>query len=338
MQEFIIDQQSDGKHLVRVILARFPALSPGQVHQALRRKDVRQNGLRCKTDGPVSAGDRIAVYLPDDVLYGNRPASRQSPEIPPYLIVYEDPMILIINKAPGITVHQAGDSHEQGPFLIDLLRSDLQDDNLTLCHRLDRQTGGLLIVARRAAALEAVRELMQKNLLVKRYRCLVRGVPVQGDPVKTSDGKSFIEVTAWLEKDARHSDVYIHDLKQPGDLPIITRYRVLRVISPDTPEQEDTAELEVELVTGRTHQIRAHMAHLGHPLLGDGKYGRNSYNKLFCGSGGPLRRQQLYATELRFSQQITGPLACLAGKVIAIDPEFEWPKAPCGRMKGTFGA
>lgn len=327
MQEFIVDQQSDGKHLVRVILARFPALSPGQVHQALRRKDIRQNSLRCKVDGPVSAGDRIAVYLTDDVLSGNRPASRQSAEKPPYQIVYEDPMILIINKTPGITVHQAGGRHEQGPFLIDLLRSDMQDENLNLCHRLDRQTGGLLIVARRAAALASVRELIQKDLLVKRYRCLVRGVPAKGEPVKTADGTIFLEVTAWLEKDAQHSDVYIHDLKQTGDLPIITRYRVLRVISPENPAQEDTAELEVELVTGRTHQIRAHMAHLGHPLLGDGKYGRNSYNKLFCNSDGPLRRQQLYATELRFSPQIKGALAYLAGKVFTINPEFDWPRA-----------
>jgi 23S rRNA pseudouridine955/2504/2580 synthase len=136
-----------------------------------------------------------------------------------------------------------------------------------------------------------------------------------------------MEVTGWLEKDARHSDVYIHDLKQPGDLPIITRYRVLRVISPESPAQEDTAELEVELITGRTHQIRAHFAHLGHPLLGDGKYGRNSYNRLFQGTDGPLRRQQLHATELRFSPQIKGPLAYLAGKAITIDPDFDWPKA-----------
>jgi len=327
MQEFVVDNQSDGKHLVRVILARFPALSPGQVHQALRRKDIRQNGIRCKADGPVSAGDRIAVYLPDEILTDHRPISHRSAEIPPYRIVYEDPMILIINKSPGVTVHKAGSSHEQGPFLIDLLRSDLHDENLTLCHRLDRQTGGLLIVARRAAAFEAVRELMQKDLLVKRYRCLVRGVPAQGEPVQTADDILFLEVTAWLEKDARQSNVYVHDLKQPGDLPIITRYRVLRIIAPESPAQEETAELEVELVTGRTHQIRAHLAHLGHPLLGDGKYGRNSYNKLFRGPDGPLRRQQLYAAELRFSPQIKGALAYLAGKTIKIDPTFDWPKA-----------
>ncbi len=79
MQEFIVDQQSEGKHLVRVILARFPALSPGQVHQALRRKDIRRNGLRCKVDSPVAAGDRIAVYLPDEALTGQAPACRKSP-------------------------------------------------------------------------------------------------------------------------------------------------------------------------------------------------------------------------------------------------------------------
>ena len=323
MQEFTADSSADGKSLVRVILARFPSLSNGQVQQALRRKDVRQNGIRCKVDGPVAAGDRIAVYLPDELLNADGRHNRLATEKPPYEIIYQDPMIIIVNKRPGITVHQAGSGREQGPFLIDLLRSDFQDEKLTLCHRLDRQTGGLLLIARRSAALKAVQELMQDGLLVKRYRCLVRGIPSQGTPISSHDGKAFLEVTGWLEKDSQHSDVYIHEEKQPGDLPIITRYRVLQVLPAAGPEQEDTAELEVELVTGRTHQIRAHFAHLGHPLLGDGKYGRNSYNKLFRGSNGPLHRQQLFATELHFSLQCKGPLAYLAGRTFTIEPDYD---------------
>lgn len=323
MQEFIVDSQYDGKNLVRVILAKYPALMPGQVHQALRRKDVRQNGLRRKSDGPVAAGDTIAVYLPDDVLSGDARPEKPVAAVPPYQVVYQDPMILIVNKLPGVTVHQADSSREQGPFLIDMLRRDFQDDQLELCHRLDRQTGGLLIIARRPSALQAVRELMQTGSLIKRYRCLVRGIPTPGLPVKAMDGEAFLEITGWLEKDAQHSDVYIHEIKQPGDLPIITRYRVLRVIPASIPEQDDTAELEVELVTGRTHQIRAHFAHLGHPLLGDGKYGRNSYNKLFRGAGGPLRRQQLFSTSLHFVAQTQGPLAYLAGRTFRIEPAYD---------------
>ena len=324
MQQFTVDEKSDGKSLIRVILAHFPGLTAGQVYQALRRKDIRQNGQRRKDDGPVAVGDVIAVYLPDDVLSGVTGQDSARPAVAvPYQIIYEDPLLLIVSKQPGITVHNAGGEKEQGPFLIDLLRANLQEPGLTLCHRLDRQTGGLLIVARRPVALQAVQDLMRAGLLSKRYRCLVRGVPDRGQPVMVADGTPFLEITGWLEKDSAHSDVYIHDIKEPGDLSIITRYRVLRVFTAVGPDQDDIAELEVELVTGRTHQIRAHFAHYGYPLLGDGKYGRNSFNKFFRGPAGPLRRQQLYSTQLIFSPECKGPLAYLAGRTFAIEPEYD---------------
>ncbi len=322
MQEFTVDAGADGKNLVRVVLAHFPALAPGQIYQALRRKDVRVNGQRRNADGPVFVDDIIAVYLPDDVLAGT--ASRETGDPSQYYqIVHQDPLLLIVNKRPGVTVH-AAEGKGQGPFLIDLLRTHLGEPSLELCHRLDRQTGGLIMVARKAAALDAVTDLMQAGQIVKRYRCLVRGVPTQGEAVTAADGLPLLEITGWLEKVAAKSDVYIHDLKQPGDLPIITRYRVLRVFAGVGPEAEDVAELEVELVTGRTHQIRAHFAHIGHPLLGDGKYGRNSFNKHFRGVGGVLNRQQLYSTQLIILPESKGPLTYLAGRTFAIEPEFDW--------------
>ena len=329
MQEFTIDARYDGKNLVRVILSRFSALAPGQVHKALRQKDIRLNGLRCKDDVPVRAGDVVSVYLPDAALSSplNDTRSRGSAESA-YQVIYEDNMLLIVNKRPGITVHQAGGAgREHGPGLIDLLRARYEDERLQLCHRLDRQTGGLILVARNPEALKAVQAQMRQGKLLKRYQCLVRGVPEQGRMIQADDGTVFLEITAWLEKDSQHSDVYIHDDKQPGDLPIVTRYRVLRVFSEAGPDFEDVSELEVELVTGRTHQIRAHLAHLGHPLLGDGKYGRNAYNRHFKVNGGSLTRQQLFATRLIFPKDIKRPLAELAGRIFAIDADYEWPAA-----------
>lgn len=324
MQSFTADIGADGKSLVRVILSQYPKLTSGQVYQALRRKDVRVNGQRRNADGPVASGDEISVYLSDEVLAGEagRGAVRSAP--PAYTIVYQDPLILIVNKRPGITVHLAAGPKEQGTVLIDQIRADLQEPDIELCHRLDRQTGGLMVLARKPAALQAVRDLMQSDLLVKRYRCLVRGIPDQGNPVVCHDQTAMLELSGWLEKDSGRSDVYIHDQKESGDLPIITRYRVLRTFPQAGPDGEAVSELEVELVTGRTHQIRAHFAHIGHPLLGDGKYGRNSYNRFFRSASGALSRQQLYSTQLMFSPQSKGPLTYLAGRTFTIEPTYDW--------------
>lgn len=327
MQSFTADSSADGKSLVRVILSQYPKLTAGQVYQALRRKDVRVNGRRQNADGPVAAGDEIAVYLSDDVLAGEAGRGSVKSAPPAYSIVYQDPLILIVNKRPGITVHLAAGPKEQGTVLIDQIRADLQEPDIELCHRLDRQTGGLLVLARKPAALQAVRDLMQSDLIVKRYRCLVRSVPDQGIPVVCHDQTAMLELSGWLEKDSGRSDVFIHDQKESGDLPIITRYRILRIFSEAGPDGESVSELEVELVTGRTHQIRAHFAHIGHPLLGDGKYGRNSYNRFFRGTSGALSRQQLYSTQLMFSPQCKGPLTYLAGRTFTIEPEYDWAVA-----------
>lgn len=327
MQQFVVEENQDGKSLIRVVLAHYPSLAIGQVRQALRKRDVRINGRRTSNDEPLAAGDLIALYLPDDLILGTDKTAAAKNSKPLYEIVYQDPMIIIVNKRPGVTVHEIGNGKEQGPFLIDQMRLDLKEPGLELCHRLDRQTGGLLLVARKPAALQAVKSLMQDDLLTKRYRCLVKDVPTAGEPVIASDGSKFLELTAWLEKDAAHSDVYIHNIKQPGDLPIITRYNIINIHSSVGPCGEDIAELEVELVTGRTHQIRAHLAHIGHPLLGDGKYGRNSFNRHFRGQDGALRHQQLFATTLSFSSQCKGTLAYLAGRTFKIDPDYDWKKS-----------
>jgi len=334
MQSFVVDAGSAGKSLIRVILNHYPAINAGLVFKALRQKDIRINGKRQHSDMPVTSGDIIVLYIADELLSGNpselpNPQSvqddNQTAASPPYQIVYQDKLILIVSKRPGITVHSAADGKDHGPVLIDLLRRELQEPELELCHRLDRQTGGLIMLTGKPAILPVIRDLMQKGSIVKRYRCLVRGRPEQGRTVIVHDGRSMFELTAWLEKDAAHSDVYIHDQKQAGDLPVITRYRIIRVYPAAGPDQEDVSELEVELVTGRTHQIRAHLAHIGHPLLGDGKYGRNSYNRCFPGRHGYLAHQQLFATSLAFLSEIKGPLAYLAGRTFCIEPDYEWP-------------
>ncbi|HBP38238.1 MAG TPA: hypothetical protein DD640_05775 [Clostridiales bacterium] len=333
MQSFLADAGADGKSLVRVVLSHYPGLTAGRLYQALRRRDIRVNGRRQHQDCTIAAGDTITLFLNDEILAGSAavpagsfPATPDPSEF--YTIIYQDPLLVLVCKKPGISVQAAAGSggKPQEPTLLDRARQDLREPGLELCHRLDRQTGGLLLLSRRPAALAAVRELMQSGRIIKRYRCLTLGRPDQGQPVVCLDGCLRYELTAWLEKVAARSEVYIHDQKQSGDLPIVTRYRVIRVYPGAGPEGEEVAELEVELVSGRTHQIRAHLAHIGHPLLGDGKYGRNKLNRRIRGRSGPLRRQQLYATQLHFAAASQGLLAYLAGRVFTVEPDFDWPE------------
>ncbi|NLM76957.1 MAG: RluA family pseudouridine synthase [Ruminococcaceae bacterium] len=311
-----IREQEDGKHLVRLILRRYPQIRPAALHQALRKRDIKNNGHRLRTDGPVKAGDQIVIYLPQD----EAPAADTGPG---YTIVKAAHPVWIVSKEPGISVQAGSGQKADGVTLLDALRRDLQQD-IFLCHRLDRLTGGLIMVAAGEDNTRLVREQMRQGLVVKRYRCLVQGRPEEGQPVQAADGRMMLEITGWLEKQADTAQVYIHQTKQPGDQPIITRYCVERVLTHAGPDHGDVCELLVELVTGRTHQIRAHLAAIGHPLLGDGKYGRNVYNRHFQAGKGPIRHQELWATCLMFDPKCTGPLSCLAGQKIQIKPAYAW--------------
>lgn len=248
-----------------------------------------------------------------------------------YRVVHEDEQLIIVEKPAGISVHGDRGQDETGT-LIARLKDDYRSDNLKLCHRLDRNTGGLLMIARDTRTEEAVREAMEEHLIVKRYRCLVRGVPTAGVQVTTSDKSIFLEIKAYLEKDSAKSDVYIHDYRQRNDHPITTRYRVLRVFTHATADGEAISELEVELVSGRTHQIRAHFAHIGHPLLGDGKYGRNSFNRQFRGPNGLIVRQQLYAVSLLFSHKLKGILTGYAGRIFTVPPVYDLNPSTLGQQ------
>ncbi|NCA98379.1 MAG: RluA family pseudouridine synthase [Clostridia bacterium] len=327
--QIVITDQLVTKRVIPALTGSVPGLKSAQVYKALRRKDVRLNGRRIQADQAVFAGDILDVYLPEQAnpegQWGDSSEAVSSESKSAYHVVYQDDALLILNKMAGIVVHGTAKAQEDDEgTLIDKVRSDQKDPGLVLCHRLDRNTGGLIILARTRDIQNVVVELMQLGKIAKRYRCLVRGEPQAGQKIRTSDGLEFYQIEAFLEKQARQNEVYIHDEKRPGDVPVITRYRILHRFPGFGPEGETVCELEVELVTGRTHQIRAHLAHIGHPLLGDGKYGRNSYNRFFKGRQGPLNRQQLFACQLVFSPDIrAGRLARLAGKAFQVKPAYD---------------
>lgn len=322
MKSFVVTSDKAGKKVVRVAVSEFPAVTPAILQKALRHKDIRINGKRVGTDEIVSEGDHVELWIPDEAFRPTYETPTQDSGLDDYKIVFESDRLLLVNKRQGLAVHSGKGT--VGPTLIDIIRKDFRNPAIDLCHRIDMNTGGLVMLAKGKENLEHSIRLFHEDLITKRYRCLVKGVPDMGTPCICSDEVLMKEISAFLEKPG-HGNVFIHDIEGPEDLPIRTRYRVLSVIPGVGPDGDDVSELEVELVTGRTHQIRAQFAHLGHPILGDGNYGRNVYNHHFTApGGGKIRYQQLFATTLLFAKIPRDNLHYgLSGRKFSIIPMFD---------------
>jgi 23S rRNA pseudouridine955/2504/2580 synthase len=299
MRTVIAKEKHNGKKIDKVIRDFFPNLSSGMLFKALRKKDVKVNGVRVKEDYSVLEGDKIEIYIIDGFLLGKNDEG--------YSIVYEDNNIMVVNKAQGVPVHP--DRNQSEATLIDKLQN-IYGPDLTLCHRLDRNTSGLVILARNSATLDIMLEKIKERELHKYYTCIVSGIMARRQA----------ELVDYLEKNDKISRVFISDKKTSDSLEIITRYNVLKTLG-------NLSLLEVELVTGRTHQIRAHLSFYGHPIIGDGKYGRNSENKQYN-----AKYQLLCASRLTFDfKTASGHLSYLNGKTISVEPPFELEKLSAER-------
>lgn len=305
MREIIVDQKYDGKRIDRYLKEIFPRLPYGALQKAMRKKDIKVEGIRIKQDYTVHAGEKVEVYIPDDMLDGIQGVNASGSLNMGFTVVYEDDNILIVNKEQGIPVHP--DKEQDSGTLIDLAASYLEQkgeySKPSLCHRLDRNTGGLVILAKDSESLEIILDRMNAGEIRKYYRCLVKG----------KMERYSAELTAYLQKDEHKSRVFISDRKVPGSSEIITRYSQLNY-----DEERDISLLEIELITGKTHQIRAHLAFTGHPIIGDGKYGSNSINR-------PLgaKIQALWACKLVFNFREAGKLSYLKGRKFQVEPGFK---------------
>jgi 23S rRNA pseudouridine955/2504/2580 synthase len=304
MREIIVDKKYDGKRIDKYLKEIFPRLPYGALQKAMRKKDIKVGGIRVKQDYTVHSGETVEVYITDDILDGIQGANGSGSLNSGFTVVYEDDNILIVNKEQGIPVHP--DKDQDSGTLIDRAASYLEQkgeySRPSLCHRLDRNTGGLVILAKDPESLEIILGRMKAGDIRKYYKCLVKG----------KMDKYSAELTAYLQKDEHKSRVFISDKNVPGSSEIITRYTQL-----DYDPEKDISLLEIELITGKTHQIRAHLAFTGHPIIGDGKYGSNSINR-------PLgaKVQALWACKLVFNFKEAGKLSYLKGRRFQVEPGF----------------
>ena len=312
MQTITINKEASDKRIDKVLKETFTNMPQSAMYKAFRKKDIKVNGTRVKEDYIVKANDKVEIYIVDDILYG-APKEESVNFDKAFSIVYEDKNILIVNKKQGIPVHPDRDQTDN--TLIDIvqdylkLKGEYWDDSFapSLCHRLDRNTGGLIMIAKNDETLRSVLKKMSSGEIKKYYQCLVKG--------KVEKKEELLK--AYLEKDERKSRVFIKDVKTKHSVEILTKYRLLSLHYIESLD-ETISRLEVELVTGRTHQIRAHLAYIGYPIVGDGKYGSNSFNRSL-----KAKYQSLWAYKLVFNfSKDSSILKYLNGKKFEVEPEF----------------
>lgn len=286
--QFIVDPSADGQRVDAVIRRFLPELPPQVVRSCFAHRDVKLDGVRVKPEVRVRAGQALAVYCME----------QQAEAID---VVFEDADVLLINKRAGVSVEP---DKKGGVSLTELAarhvrKADPDAFAPVACHRLDNQTCGLTLFAKNERAAEILQRAFRDRSMDKRYICIVKGQ--MKPPAATC--------SAWLVKDAAAARVTILDHETRAARPITTAYETLSFGA-------DTSRLLVHLITGRTHQIRAHMAALGHPLLGDDVYGDRAFNRAKKAQG------KLMLCAARLTLQTGGQLPQLDGRTFTIDCPF----------------
>ena len=288
MKKLVVNKKDNNKKIVDVILNNFTGLSSSLIFKTIRKKDIKVNSIRIKENIKVYSNDAIEIFL-DDKYFLN---SNQNLDI-----VYEDENIVVVNKPKNIEV--LSNNGNNLTTQIQNMYNNLENTFPYPCHRLDRNTTGLVVFAKNHQSLDILNLKFKNSEIEKTYKCTVIGI------LKKKENT----LKDYLFKDNKKSMVYISSIKKTGYREIITSYKVI-----NEDKKNNLSILEVQLHTGRTHQIRAHLAHIGHPILGDGKYGNNEINKKFS-----KKTQELCAYRIKFNFKTQNDIIdYLNGKEITI--------------------
>ena len=308
MREITIGKNDAGQRLDRFLGKTMPLLPSALLQKYIRIKRVKCNGQRCQRDQRLREGDVLQLYINDEFFEQPREDNLFLTLFTPRLdIVYEDENLLLLNKRPGLVVH--ADETEKVNTLINHVEAYLYQkrewnprwENAftpALCNRIDRNTGGIVLAAKNAETLRILNEKIRGREITKKYLCITVG------QLRPPEGK----LECFLLKDEGKKEVRVFHRPVPGGKTAATLYRTLG-------SRGELSLVEAELLTGRTHQIRASFADAGHPLLGDGKYGLGEVNRRYGET-----RQALYSYYLRFDFSTgAGILEYLRGREFQVE-------------------
>lgn len=322
MREIKIEKNDSGQRLDK-FLTKALDLPTSLMYKSIRTKKIKVNRRRAEISQILSEGDIIQCFLAEE-FFAKLDEGVKAPDFSkiksPLKIIYEDENILLINKEAGVSVHE--DEHTKTDTLITKIQAYLfnkgeynpQNEKSfapALCNRIDKNTSGIVIAAKNAEALRIMNEKIKNREIDKFYLAAIHGVPKKEEDT----------LRGYLLKDEKTNTVKVYSKNPPKAAKnIITKYKVIA-------KNSDTSLIEVELLTGRTHQIRAHMAYIGHPLVGDGKYGINREDRR---QGYKYQALCSYKLRFNFNKDEKTALDYLSNK------EFKIPKGDIYFTKDYF--
>ena len=292
----VVINKNDADQRVDKFLSKFCKNMPqSMLYKAIRKKRIKVNGKKTEINYRLKEGDKVDLYINDE-FFSSSSYSEYQNIVPRLDVVYEDENIILMNKKAGMLAHDS--KGEKSDTLLTHMKAYLYQKgeyrpeeehsfSPALCNRIDRNTAGIVIAAKNASALKLINEKIKNREIKKYYLCLAEGI------FKQKEGT----LKGSLTKNHEENKVYI---KEDGEKDIVTKYRVIK-------ENADTSVVEIELITGRSHQIRAHLASIGHPLVGDTKYGAKKKLKSHTG-------QALCAYKIKFDFCNENILSYLNGK------------------------
>lgn len=306
MQELHVTANEAGQRLDK-LLAKFLNQAPKSfLYKMMRKKNIVLNEKKCTGNEKLKQGDSIKLFFSDETIEKFSAGTYVTPKkekINMLPIIYEDEQVLLMNKPVGVLSQKAKDSDVSAVeilinYLIEtnqLSKEQFRTFHPSICNRLDRNTSGILVAGKTLPALQEMNRFFKERTIAKYYRCLVKGRVIKNEDY----------IKGYLVKDQKTNKVSITKKKTEEGVPIETEYCVIQ-------SNDEVSLLEVHLITGKTHQIRAHLASIGHPIIGDYKYGDKQINEMYRQEYG-LKSQLLHAYRLEMPSS-DGSLAYLNDK------------------------